>query len=172
MYYSSRDQFEELRNCLPLNSIISRKFDVTLENHTQFQSFTNVYTVDKLTKLLVSSGCYRDYLQNNFQKILYYLIQAKGLFSGIHSEILSNPEGDSQAQLVEIFHGKFIQFCSENKLLILLWKYLYQYRQVLNSVHSFNFCGIGGYLSMFNFFSCFFFCSFVLSTRFTIKVFR
>lgn len=161
MYYSSRDQFEELQNCLPLNSIKSRKFDITLENHLKLQPFANIYTVDKLTKLLVSSGCYTDYLQNNFQKIIYYLIQAKGLFSGIHSEILSNPEGDSQAQLVEIFHGKFIQFCTENKLLLLLWKYLYQYRQVLSFVRRFCFFGIGGY-----FFSCFFSCSFLLSTRY------
>ena len=166
IYYSSRDQFEELQSCVPANSIRSRKFDITVENHLELQSFTNIYTVDKLTKLLVSSGCYRDYLQNNFQKILFYLIQAKGLFGGIHSEILSNPQGDCQSQLIEIFHGKFIQFCSENKFLLLLWKYIYQYRQVLNSVHSFYFFGIGGYLSMFNFFSCLYFCSFLISTRY------
>nr|XP_047133665.1 spatacsin isoform X1 [Hydra vulgaris] len=93
------------------------------------------YMEKRLLNLLVKNGYYPQFLINNFLNLLEYLGKNDLVFSSVHPfDFYKYPLSiEKRKSLVDDFNYNFCQFCQENNLPVLMWRFINFY-----NLHLFN----------------------------------
>ena len=84
------------------------------------------YVKERTLNLLVKNGYFPQYLLNNFVTLLEYLGKNGLIFSNVHpfNHYKYEITAEERKDLVENFNCKFVQFCQENNLPVLMWQFI------------------------------------------------